>query len=335
MGCFDGLIGWKGGCEAPDGLLLDNVVRASEIEQFITKDYATVNEFIEEKLDFAIQNVVTEAVASYRHSFIPATIVENRRIGFMNETQTSVPAITGKMAGVELEVLNAASYFEIYISSVETYLQTTGNVTMSIVDTMTGQVLDTFTVASIAGQPVTTYVDKAYKAVKRKMRLGIVYNANAVGSYLTSLSDANDCQSCTGGAYRVGSYIAGRAISYPSTGAGILANIAGLSHTAGVSVIYNLRCDEDSWLCAHRNALKLPILYRTAEEILHFAYEMAKSERLNSKTNIDRDSLERRMSKAHEDYERHLSIQLKNIMPPDDGVCFVCRRTAKYVTTLP
>lgn len=334
MECFDGLIGWKGGCESPTGLLLDNVVRASEVEQFITSDYANVNEFIEEKLNFAIDNVVTEAIAKFRYQLIPRTIIENQRIGFFADNRTQVAAV-GKMAGVELEIGNKTSYFELYISHVETYLNYTGSVTASIVDTLTGATLDTFTINSVAGVPVTTYVDKAYRAEKRNRRIAVVYNATSIPSYNTTLTGDGSCSSCTGGRYTVGTYISGRAISYTVGGTPILANLSPLTHAAGVSVVYNLRCDNESWICAHRNALKLPILYRTAEEILFFAVEIAKSERLNSKTNIDREALERRMQKAHEDYVKHMDIQLKNILPPNDGLCFVCRQSAKYVTTLP
>lgn len=334
MECFDGLIGWKGGCDAPTGLLLDNVVRASEIEQFITADYANVNDFIEEKINFAIDNVVTEAIANFRYQIIPRTILDNQRIGYFADNQTAVAAV-GKMAGVELQISNRTSYFELYISHVETYLNYTGNVTASVIDTLTGAVLDTFTIASVAGVPVTTYVDKAYRAEKRNRRIAVVYDATTIGSFNTTITGDGSCSSCTGGKYTVGSYIAGRPISYTVGGTPILANLSSLTHCAGVSVVYNLRCDSESWICAHRNALKLPILYRAAEEILFFAVEIAKSERLNSKTNIDREALERRMTKAHEDYRTHMDIQLKNIVPPQDGLCFVCKQTAKYVTTLP
>jgi hypothetical protein len=335
MTCFNGLINWKGGCEAPDGLLLDNVVRVSEVEQFITSDYANVNELIQEKLEFAISNVVIEAIAAFKYQIIPKTILENKRIGYPQETQTLVPALTGQMAGIEIEIPNIDSYFELYISAVETYLNFTGNVVMSIVDTYTGQVLQTFTVASVAGVPVTTYVDLAFKAEKRKRRFAIVYNADTIASYKTTLIGDGDCFGCTGGRYSVGKYINGRAIKYPSAGSGLLANITSITNTAGISAIYNLRCDSEGWLCANRNAMRLPILYRTAEELLFFGLEMAKSERLNSKTNIDRDSLERRMNKAHEDYTSQMAITLGHIKPPGDGVCFTCRKGAQYVTTLP
>lgn len=332
--CFDGIISWKGGCESPTGLLLDNVVRASEVEQFITADYSNINELIEEKLDFAIRNVVNECIAKYQYAIIPRTVIENQRIGFFAENQTLKAAIPNKYAGVELECANTLSYFELYVSEISLYVNYTGDVRVYVIDTMTGEELDTITVAAVAGVPSTTYVGKGYPSNKRKRRIAFVYDADSIQSYLTN-TIGDGCFSCTGGRYAVGQYINGRSIQYPSSGAGILANITTLNHTAGVSVNYNLRCDNESWLCAHRNALALPILYRTAEELLFFAVEMAKSERLNSKVSIDRESLERRHMKAHEDYASQMGLVLKNIVPPNDGVCFVCRQTSKYVTTLP
>lgn len=329
--CFDDILQWKGGCTAPTGLILDDVVRVTEIEKFLTSDYASVNELIKEKRDFAIRNIVNECVAKFRPQLIPKTILENKRAGYWPDNIVAVAA-GAQMRGMELEVCNTDTYYELYISEVETLLQTTGNVTMYVVDTLTGQTLHTFTVASVAGAPTITYVDLVIKAQKRKRRIGIVYNATSVGSYQTSMMQQG-CLSCTGGRYVVGRFVTGRAITYTVGATPIAANVTGANSTGGISATYNLRCDMESWLCANRNALAMPILYRTAREILFYGLEM--SERANTKTMIDRDAIERRMNKAHGDYEEQIGIALRNILPPKDGVCFECNRRAMYVTTLP
>ena len=329
--CFDNVFSWKGGCESPTGLLLDEVVRVTEIEKFLTSDYANVNELIESKRDFAIRNIINECVAKFRSQLIPKTILENKRAGYWAD-KAQVQAQGAEMRGLELEICNTDTFYEIYISQVETYLNYTGTVTMSIIDTLTGEALDTFTVDSVAGQAVTTFVDKAYQSQKRKRRIGIVYNATSIPSYQTTMSQ-NGCLSCTGGRYVVGRYVTGRPIKYGTAQTPTAANVNGATYTGGVSVLYNLRCDMESWLCVNRNALALPILYRTAREILFFGLEM--SERANTKTMIDRDALERRMNYANEQYQSQMEMALKNIQPPNDGVCFTCRRSAMYVTTLP
>lgn len=329
--CFDNVFGWKGGCTSPTGLLLDEVVRVDEIEKFLTADYVNVDELIESKRDFAIRNIVLECVAKFRSQLIPKTILENKRAGYWPDNP-SAQAVGSVMRGLELEICNTDTFYEVYISQVETYFNYTGTVTMKIVDTLTGDELDTFDVDSVAGVPVTTYVDKAYTAQKRKRKIGIVYDATSVASYQTSMSQ-NSCLSCTGGRYVVGRYVQGRPIKYGTAVTPTSANVQTASYTGGVSVLYNLRCDMESWLCVNRNVLALPILYRTAREILFFGLEM--SERANTKTMIDKAALERRMTYAHEQYTSQMEIALRNIVPPNDGVCFVCKRTSMYVTTLP
>jgi hypothetical protein len=329
--CFDDVLQWKGGCEAPTGLLLDDVVRVAEVEKFLTADYASVNELIESKRDFAIRNVVNECVAKFRSQLIPKTILENKRAGYWADNAVAVAA-GAQMRGMELEICNTDTFYEIYLSEVETLLQVSGDVTMYVVDTLTGQTLHEFTVVSVAGVPTTTYVDLTIKAAKRKRRIGIVYDATSVGSYQTAMMQSG-CLGCTGGRYVVGRYVSGRPITYTVGATPTAANVSGANSTGGISALYNLRCDMESWLCINRNVLALPILYRTAREILFYGLEM--SDRANTKTNIDRASVERRMNKAHSDYEEQIGIALRNIVPPNDGVCFICNRRAMYATTLP
>ena len=332
MSCFDGIISYKGGCESVSGLLLDELVPYKEVEQYLTSDYASADELIDEKIEFAVKNVVAEMGSHFANSYIPRTILSDKRAGFISETQTEKAAEANTLRGIELRICDNQSYLSLYVSSIDTYLNYTGALNILVIDTMTGQTLDTIAVTSVAGEVVTTYVDKTYNAEKRKRRIAFVYDCTGIPNYLTNLISAG-CTACNKGEYNLNGYVTGRTIKVGTGVDPILANIESHSDTAGLSVNFNLHCDNRSWLCAHRSTIAMPILYRTAEAIMEFAD--FNSDRFNTKASIKNEQIQERLMKYHEDYTRQLDIALKSIQTPMDGVCFICKRRAASVTTLP
>lgn len=330
MACFDNIISYKGGCASVSGLLLDNLITTKEIESYIDADYGSASEFIDEKISFAVTNVVNEANNHFQKYYIPRTILDDRRAGFFDQDKVLVAA-EAKYKGLELELCEQDTYYELYVSAIETYFNYTGDVDVLIIDTMTGQTLDTITVSSVAGEIVTTYVGKSYKSDKRKRRIGFVYDATSIPNYKTSLI-GEGCHACNQNKYTLSGIVNGRNIEYDLADAPILTNITSGSDTAGLSVRFNVSCDNESWICNYRNLLALPILYRTAELIMDYA--LFNSDRLNSQS-VKKNNIDARQMKYHEDYLAALETVLKNMIPPTDGMCFECKRNAKYVTTLP
>lgn len=330
MGCFDGIVGYKG-CTTSDGILLDNLVPFSEVEKYVTEDYEDAAELIDEKIAFAIKNVTKEIGSHFRANYKPKTIIDSKRAGFFDETQTE-KAAAAEYRGIELEICNRDSYYSLYISEIQTYLNYTGNVSLLVVDTMTGETLDTITIASVAGEISTTYVNKTYNAEKRKRRISFVYDCTSIPNYLTSLI-GEGCSTCNKGLYNISNIVKGRTVKYDVGATPILSNVYGHTDTAGLSLVFTLHCDNESWICANRSVLELPILNRVAELIMEFA--LFNSDRFNTKTAINKEQINARMMKYHEDYENQMRIALEGMITPSDGVCFVCNRSRKYVTSLP
>lgn len=330
--CFDNIISYKGGCTSTTGLLLDELVPYKEVEKYLTSDYASADELIDEKIEFAIKNVVAEMGSHFAKSYIPRTILSDKRAGFIAETQTEKPQETNTLRGIELRICNNESYLSLYVSSIDTYLNYSGALNILVIDTMTGETLDTIAVTSVAGEVVTTYVDKTYNAEKRKRRIGFVYDCTNIPNYLTNLI-SEGCTSCNRGEYNLNGYVTGRTIKVSTALDPILANIESHTDTAGLSVNFNLHCDNRSWLCANRSTIAMPILYRTAEAIMEFAD--FNSDRFNTKTSIKNEQIQERLMKYHEDYTKQLDIALKSVKTPMDGICFTCKRRAVSTTTLP
>lgn len=330
MACFDNIIEYKG-CSTNAGVQdLHQLVTFKELSSYVDVGEDTAEQLAASKIDFAVKNVINEANSHFQNYYIPRTILDDRRAGFFNETQTEVAA-EAKFKGLELELCDQDTYYDLYVSSIETYLNYTGSFNLLVVDTITGQTLDTIAIDSVAGQIVTTYVGKSYQAEKRKRRIGFVYDATSIPNYKTSLI-GEGCHACNQNKYTLSGIVNGRNIKYDTGATPILANISSGSDTSGLSIRFNVSCDNEGWLCNYRNLLALPILYRTAELIMEYA--LFNSDRLNSQSALKKQ-LEARMMKYHEDYKNALDVVLRNMIVPDDGVCFECRRNAKYITTLP
>lgn len=330
MGCFDEIIGYKG-CTTGAGILLDNLVPYSEVQKYVTADYEDASELIDEKIAFAIKNVTKEIGANFRANYQPKTIIDSKRAGFFDEDQ-KLKLASPEFRGIELEICNRDSYYSLYVSEIQTYLNYTGAVSLLVIDTMNGETLDTIAINSVAGEISTTYVNRTYNAEKRKRRIAFVYDCTSIPNYLTSLI-GDGCSTCNKGLYNISNIVKGRSIKYDTADTPILSNINGHTDTAGLSLVFTLHCDNESWICANRSLLELPILNRVAELIMEFA--LFNSDRFNTNTAIDKEQLEARMMKYHEDYESQMKITLAGMITPSDGVCFVCNRRRKYVTTLP
>jgi hypothetical protein len=330
MGCFDGIIGYKG-CTTSDGILLDNLVPYSEVQKYVTADYEDASELIEEKIAFAIKNVTKEIGANFRDNYKPKTIIDSKRAGLFGETQTE-KAASPEFRGIELEICNVDSYYSLYVSEIQTYLNYTGAVSLLVIDTMNGETLDTIAITSVAGELSTTYVNKTYNADKRRRRIAFVYDCTSIPNYLTTLL-GDECSTCNKGLYNISNIIKGRSIRYATADTPILSNLEGHTDTAGLSLVFTLHCDNESWICTNRSLLELPLLNRVAELIMEFA--LFNSDRFNTDTAINKEQINARMMKYHEDYESQMKITLAGMISPSDGVCFVCNKRRKYVTSLP
>lgn len=331
MACLDNIISYKGGCSSVSGLLLDDIIPYKEVEKYLTSDFNAASELIEDKIDFAVRNVKIEMTNNFQSNYIPRSILDNKRAGFISETKTE-KAAAAKFRGIELRICNQDTYLALYVSSIDTYLNYTGALNVLVIDTMTGETLDTIAVTSVAGEVVTTYVDKTYNAEKRKRRIAFVYDCTSIPNYLTNLI-GEGCTTCNGGLYNLNGFVTGRSIKYDTGSTPILANIDGHTDTAGLSINFSLICDNESWLCAHRNLLALPIMYKVGEEIMKYAYY--NSDRFNTQTSVRREELKDRMFMYREDYEKQMNIVLQNIKTPIDGICYTCKPRSKSVTTLP
>lgn len=338
MACFDDYITVEGNCS--DGTpgsgytLKDIGITLTELNQIVTRDFKNGKTLGEEKIEFAIKYIANDIFNHFAGKFRSSSILDNQRIGYPQSNLQTVAAIAATSKGIEIEMCNNDSFVDIYISEVSLFLNYTGNVSVKIYDLHQNKLLDTITVAAVANQISTSFVNKTYTSDRRDLNLAIIYDASTIDSFKTDLKNGG-CSDCAGGgsASWVSPYFKARGIKIANASDKIKSNLVGMAETGGLAIQYNINCNYNAWLCSIRNMIALPILYKSGEALMEFA--LHNSDRLNSKTILDLDNVEARWKLYQEKYISTLQNILKNIKLPSDSRCFDCREKNKTVTMLP
>jgi hypothetical protein len=114
-------------------------------------------------------------------------------------------------------------------------------------------------------------------------------------------------------------------------------------YTQGMSLVYNVNCDREAWLCSIGGLMAMPLAYATAVEIYNYGLTISPNQRVNTVVSVNtgfattdpNDGMIAGRDIAATRYSEELTAMLQNMRLPDDSTCFDCRRNMKYVTALP
>jgi hypothetical protein len=114
-------------------------------------------------------------------------------------------------------------------------------------------------------------------------------------------------------------------------------------YTQGMSLVYNVNCDREAWLCSIGGLMAMPLAYATAVEIYNYGLTISPNQRVNTTVSVNtgfstsdpNDGMIAGRDIAATRYSEELKAMLENMRMPDDNTCFDCRRNMKYVTALP
>ena len=114
-------------------------------------------------------------------------------------------------------------------------MNTTGNVSVYVYDLIQNKLLDTITVAAVAGNISTYWANKTYTSYRKKMHLFIGYDSSAINSYQSTVS-METCADCGGGIqpYSCNRYVKVVGSKVASASSKILSNTTNMSETGGV-----------------------------------------------------------------------------------------------------
>lgn len=336
--CLENIISIKGSCSpetSGSGYYLDDAdVTLKEVGKYVGEEYANAEALVQAKKKLAAHQVAAKIGSYFKGQFLHKTILSGERVGYEQTSQSLITADATKWGGTEIEFRNLDSFLQVHISEISLYTDFTGNVSLRVYDVVQGKLLDTITLATTAGQISRTYVNKNYSSDRRDLILGFVYLRSGIGSYETLLTGTH-CGQCTdtNGRRTLNNFAIGRAISLADGDAFIYDNFDSASDTAGLSLVYSISCNHYNWLCSIQNMLGLPLLYRTAAEIMHYGLQQV--DRNNTRATLNPDVLKMKADRYEALFEESMADLLPSMILPSDSRCFLCNDYGKFRTILP
>lgn len=335
--CFQDIIGLRGSCDEPtsnSGLWIDDAgIDLAELDSIINKGQVDSVDFFEKKRDFAIKQIIALIHTHFSDKYKTNTVLASGRIGYGKENQEAVAA-SPTLKGIEIELCNEDSFVDVFVSSLSLQVNFSGTVNILVYDLFQNKLLDTIPIVAVSGQTITVYPNKTYKSVRKELDIIFVYDATNFSSVKTTVTQGG-CKSCGDGGSMVNlnKYLSTRSISVLAGDAKIESNLTASGDTGGLSIMYSIQCNYDEWLCTISNSVALPILFKTAYEIMDFTVN--NSLRLNTATTINIDTAKSRRDEYDKRYQTSIESLLQNIKLPKDEKCFECRQKSKHVVILP
>jgi hypothetical protein len=323
MGCFDDLISIKGNCTdvtPTSGFYLDDIdLYRGEVEKFIQEPYNDVDSFVADKISFATKTVARTIHSQYEQNYLSRTILNGERIGFPTDN-LQLKTGSNNLRGIEIELCNYDSFVDFYLSDLSLFIDTSGAVNVFVYDLIQNKLLDTIPVTAVAGNITTVYPHKRYHSDRKRLHLFIGYNSTGINSYYTTVQNGS-CYSCKN-QNKINNWLSVNGADVPVASTKIESNLTSVDHTSGILLNYSLECNHEDWLCTNARSLAMPILFRTAADIM--SYAIMTTERFNSRTNIDVNELKAKRDYYEANYKSHLESIASRMLLPSDRICFIC-----------
>lgn len=333
--CFDDLIGIKSKCSTSTGsstlFIEDTGITADEAGYYINSEYSSGLELIQDKIRFASDIVRKTIVNHFSDHIITKSVISSERLGFYQDNLNLQSGIVATYGGISLTLNNWQSYFNVYVNSISLQVNVTQDVNVFVYDLISGTLLDTVVVSTTANVISTTIVNKTYSSPKQKLDLIFVYDTEGISSNTTQIYNQG-CMQCSGFNY-YNYYIWSSGITVGESSSKIRSSLTSANHTSGLSVVYSVQCSVDNWLCEISNLMALPILYKTAEEVMNYACYY--SNRQTSSINIDAERNKERLALYQSAYNDALQATIKKINIPRGDQCFKCEEYMRSEIILP
>ena len=344
--CYESLLGLQG-CDRPEpttGLYIDDLgINQTLLGQLITNQYNTGVELFEAKRAFAWRKMSTDILSRLNPMMKADTVVEGKRIGQVVTNAANIDTLVGagKYTGIRVTIdPNTESFLNFYLSNFKIDIYTMAvPVEIFVYDMTTLKLIDSFFYQSEA---VEQFIGRTFKANRRKMDLAFVYES--LYDTTKMVAKKGHCFNCSGQvrAAHICPFVDAVGIELTVSGDDVISSKA-KKYTQGMSLVYNVNCDREAWLCSIGGLMAMPLAYATAVEIYNYGLTISPNQRVNTTVSVNtgfatsdpNDGMIAGRDIAAARYSEELTAMLQNMRLPSDNTCFDCRKNMKYVTALP
>jgi hypothetical protein len=333
MNCLDNLIGIDNQCTPTipsSGLYIQNLPGITLKIANAANNEETVSgvKLLEDIITFS-QNKILNQVRNHLASKIQiASVLENDTVGYYKENLRSVALEAGKYKGIKVRIDKYPS-LDFFISKI--YLNLAQSVTTNIlvIDLMTGTVLDTLPITTVANIPTAILVNKSYPSNKQRTSLLIAIDSGVSNTFEASMSNSIDCYSCSG--EYSNRFVSFTGAKIDKTSQKIDSNVSSNTGTSGLSIEYSLNCSVESFICNMAGNLAWPMLYDVGAELMR---RLKYTTRLNSIVVVNAKNNDELRTEFENEFMSSLGALLDNIKMPND-ICFKCNSKIRKVTQIP
>ena len=337
-GCFDNLIAIRDMCDNPEshsGLFIEDAgVSIHELNELVTREYRNGVDLFNKKLAFSISSVSSKVHTYLSPKYLANSVLENSRVGIFQDNLKMISGELDKLRGIHFELVDSTSYLEMFVSEISVQTNYSGKIDISVIDLTQGKLIDTIPIDSVADEISAVFVNKTYRSNRRKLNLLFAYDTSSINSNTTYLNRNANCAGCSPRNRILNQYMRITPCQIDKSGPFINENLTGRTDTAGLSIVYSLNCNHRDWLCSVSNVIAIPVLWKTAAEIMQHGMLNSPNEQMTSRT-INMDLLEKRFAVYDQNFRESFSEMMSNIVLPSDEKCFVCKGKIKHAIMIP
>lgn len=329
--CLSDKIGIRNVCESNEAKFFINDLEGVTLNftDSINDEAKNSVELLNRKKDLAEELIKNDVQNHFADKVVSTSLIESDTAGFYSQDLKTVAPIAGKHGGILLELDNY-SYKELYINRLFLNLAVDDTVDLKVIDLMTGKVIKTVSVDSVANEPVAVDLDLTYQSNKQKVQLFFgwdLVHTSIDGSVYNDFYGR--CNSCQGHTY-TNSYmrITSGTVSAPFTKSAF----TGTGSIYGVSLEYSLNCSMHSFICRNSSVLALPMLYKVGALLMA---EARYSDLNNSYVLVNYNQNEELLNRFESLYDETISNAFKRMETPKSDPCFKCFGAMKRVVNVP
>lgn len=312
--CLDNIVGVKctpGATDSLSGFYIDSLpfMSVAKASNMADKEYLSGVKLLKDKIDFATKLVVADLQVKMMPYFRMNKTIDELLVGYFKNTYLTQSAA---QRGAKIRVKNSR-FLKLRVSAVRVrILEANYSGQLKIID---GGKTYVYNYTTDANGEVTVYVN---------------FTAETREIYVV-MEDANITP--------VDTYVRKNCNCYNNASEFLIAHGSNAGANAmnayGLEVQVTAECDNNALTCIIAHHLGLPILYKSAIEILK---EYKGSSRLNSITLlIDKDKIDEELANNYKSYNKYFSTlvkQLPELFKRVDDICVVCNQS-RFVTMTP
>lgn len=282
------------------------------------RDDQSVFDLITRLINAAQQKVLGDVrLKMYGNSYSPSTL-KHDTAGIFDKNQIIVPTVAG-FSGIRFRI-TSGDFMRLRVQKLTLLWTSNQTTTIKVYDLITGQLLDTVDITTVANQKTTVDVNLLYPSSFQLLHLFFEIDSSLATAFKTDDTFTDSCDTCNGGGHNGHNELGVIEIDGVKIAGSVKSDhtVVSTGSTHGMAIQYVLECDIDSWLESVLELLAPAIRYLASADILK--YTLA-SKKLNDALILYPKQTDAFIQEALMSHSLEMETILQTLTPPNTP-CF-------------